>query len=444
MSKSKPPPARDRPRQRFCPREHGAVRFRFPDRTVQSISRPLSPSAAICSATIWRPAHSAPSFAGATPTSCSGRAASPSQAPRPSRQASIAGSTRKSSPASTPAPASCFPICERVPRPSPGSGFAPPRRITSWSSDASTIPGCGLPTGTIATASCWRPPRLPALRGSSRPVGKRARPRLARLVNQVRYPRTPSKQLLQQLLEFVFFAIQPLRGNLPKRLVHDLLRKVDYLLKPRLKIVERAYSLVHHFARIQPLQRRIAEVPVGPIENEAMIDHDRYERTLHHRLPVLHPCPEEYTLAPIRVTHPLIEHHHRQKIRQVADAAQKGVRNEVIDRQHFRVSRVPGSEMPSWCHGDSLRPEVNVYFRVGSQEVGRDPDQFRGRGGNLQVLQKNRRYQLIHQDPAVLRVVLKLDDVEIPVVRFQQVGLGPAAHLADEPAGGERHGNAVT
>jgi len=43
----------------------------------------------------------------------------------------------------------------------------------------------------------------------------------------------------------------------------------------------------------------------------------------------------------------------------------------------------------------------------------------------------------------VLGVVPELDDIEVAVVRFEQVGLSPAAHFADMPAGGERHGNAV-
>ena len=66
-----------------------------------------------------------------------------------------------------------------------------------------------------------------------------------------------------------------------------------------------------------------------------------------------------------------------------------------------------------------------------------------GRGGDLQVLQEDRGNQFVDQDAAVLGVVPELDDVEVAVIRFQQVGLSPAAHLADMPAGGERHGNAV-
>lgn len=58
----------------------------------------------------------------------------------------------------------------------------------------------------------------------------------------------------------------------------------------------------------------------------------------------------------------------------------------------------------------------------------------------MQVLQENGRYQFVHQDAPVLGVVLEFDDIEVAVIRFQQVGLGPSAHLSDMPAGGERHG----
>jgi hypothetical protein len=46
---------------------------------------------------------------------------------------------------------------------------------------------------------------------------------------------------------------------------------------------------------------------------------------------------------------------------------------------------------------------------------------------------------LVNQNAAMLRVILKLDDVEVPVVSFEQVRLGAAPHFADEPACIYRH-----
>jgi len=57
----------------------------------------------------------------------------------------------------------------------------------------------------------------------------------------------------------------------------------------------------------------------------------------------------------------------------------------------------------------------------------------------LQVLQKNRAHQFIHQNPAVLRIVLKLDDVKAAVTGLDQVRLGAAAHSPDVPARRDRH-----
>jgi len=39
----------------------------------------------------------------------------------------------------------------------------------------------------------------------------------------------------------------------------------------------------------------------------------------------------------------------------------------------------------------------------------------------------------------VLRIVLELDDVELAVVGFEEVGLSASAHLADMAARRERH-----
>jgi hypothetical protein len=48
--------------------------------------------------------------------------------------------------------------------------------------------------------------------------------------------------------------------------------------------------------------------------------------------------------------------------------------------------------------------------------------------------------ELVHENPAVLRVILELDDVVIAIVRFQQMRLCAASHLPDEPAGVYGHG----
>ncbi len=50
------------------------------------------------------------------------------------------------------------------------------------------------------------------------------------------------------------------------------------------------------------------------------------------------------------------------------------------------------------------------------------------------------RQSLVNQSPAVLRVILEFDDVEISIVGFQQMRLRAASHFANEPTGVYGHG----
>ena len=61
------------------------------------------------------------------------------------------------------------------------------------------------------------------------------------------------------------------------------------------------------------------------------------------------------------------------------------------------------------------------------------------RAGDLKMRQNLRRHEFIHENPPVLRVILKLDDVIVAVVGFQQMRLRATPHLADEPARVYRH-----
>ena len=58
---------------------------------------------------------------------------------------------------------------------------------------------------------------------------------------------------------------------------------------------------------------------------------------------------------------------------------------------------------------------------------------------NLQMYENLGRHELVDENPAVLRVILKLDDVIVAVVGFQQMSLRAASHLSDEPARVYRH-----
>ena len=59
--------------------------------------------------------------------------------------------------------------------------------------------------------------------------------------------------------------------------------------------------------------------------------------------------------------------------------------------------------------------------------------------GNLQMGENLSGDEFIDKNPAMLRVILELDDVIVAVVGFQQMGLRAAPHLPNEPARIYRH-----
>jgi hypothetical protein len=55
------------------------------------------------------------------------------------------------------------------------------------------------------------------------------------------------------------------------------------------------------------------------------------------------------------------------------------------------------------------------------------------------MLEEYRSNHLVHENPSVLRIISKLDDVKTPVVRLYEVRLRAAAHFANQSAGIYRH-----
>src|ERR1022692_2735831 len=119
------------------------------------------------------------------------------------------------------------------------------------------LPPAGRATPCMPTFRClargWILARSAASVQSAWPVREGVDPCATGIGDQVGYARAAAQQLFQQLLEFIFFAFQPLRGNSPEGPVHDFFGEMHHLIQPRLEIVQRAHLLVDHFARIQPL-----------------------------------------------------------------------------------------------------------------------------------------------------------------------------------------------
>src|SRR5581483_453257 len=85
------------------------------------------------------------------------------------------------------------------------------------------------------------------------------------------------------------------------------------------------------------------------------------------------------------------------------------------------------------------RPELNVRFGVGGNEVGRDVNDGCRRRRNLQILQEDRTHPLVHQNAPMLWIVTKLDDIAMVVVALDQMRLRAAAHLPDQSPRVDRH-----
>jgi hypothetical protein len=59
---------------------------------------------------------------------------------------------------------------------------------------------------------------------------------------------------------------------------------------------------------------------------------------------------------------------------------------------------------------------------------------------DLQVIEEGGGDPFVDQYPPVLRIIEELDDVEVAIVAFEQVGLRATAHFPDEAGGVDGHG----
>ena len=214
--------------------------------------------------------------------------------------------------------------------------------------------------------------------------------------DQVGQPLAPLKEALQKLLEGVFFAFHPIRRNALPGLVDHLLGEVHDLVQPGLKVVQGAHRLVDQAASVKTLQGRFGEIPVRPVEGVTVVDHAGHKTGTprpsgRSGFSAPHQCAVEHRLAAIGVARPLVEHQDGAEILQVDHLGQKRVGEEIVDRGAAGVAGVARAEVPAGLDGDALRPEVQVDFRVGGQELGADLDQGRLGSGNLEVVQQRRR-----------------------------------------------------
>ena len=95
--------------------------------------------------------------------------------------------------------------------------------------------------------------------------------------------------------------------------------------------------------------------------------------------------------------------------------------------------------MPPGCYRHLLISERDMNLRIGVKELLRHLDDGGLWGSQLQMLQEGGSDPLIHQDSTVLRVVAELNNVEMSVVRFQQMSLRATSHFANQLRCVNRH-----
>src|SRR4051794_9827566 len=103
------------------------------------------------------------------------------------------------------------------------------------------------------------------------------------------------------------------------------------------------------------------------------------------------------------------------------------------------MSWVLGPKVPAKQRWDRACSKSYRSLRVFGEEFLSKVDDLHVWNRNSEEAEKTSAQPLINEDPAVLGIVAELDDVEAFVVCFNQMGLGAAPHLSDEPQGVDGH-----
>jgi len=267
---------------------------------------------------------------------------------------------------------------------------------------------------------------------------------LAAFFQQGRDAFTAAEEGFEECVEAIGVVGDPDGREAAEGLVEDCGREVADAVDPGLEIVQRFHVAVDAAAGVEAGEGGIGEVPVGAVEGEAVVDHEGDKAELARRdagagEPVFELGAEEDGLAAVGVGDPAVEGEDGEELVGVGELVEEGVGDEVIDGEALGVAGMAGTEVPAGLDGGATGAGLEVNFGVGGEEGGRQDDELGGRRGDLQVGENGGGQELVDEDAAVLGVILKLDDVEVAVVGFEQMGLGAAAHFADKAAGVYRH-----
>lgn len=248
-----------------------------------------------------------------------------------------------------------------------------------------------------------------------------------------------AQQGFEQALDLAAVFFKPGRRKLAQDPVEDLGGKVHDSLQPGLKVIEGAHIFVNDAPRIQAGNAGIGKIPMRTVKSESVIDHQGDEaefagRNSRARQPVLQLSAEKDGLPSVRIGYPAVEGEDSEELLGIRDLVEEGIRNKVVDRHVFGIAGITRAEVPARRNGLAARARLQMYFGIGGDEFGGQADDSMPGRCDLQMGQNPGRHEFIHEDPAMLRVILKLDDVIVAVVGFQQMRLCAASHLPDESA----------
>ena len=256
------------------------------------------------------------------------------------------------------------------------------------------------------------------------PVGKRVNAGVDTGGDQIGYSGPAPLHGHQEVIEArTFVARKPGFGNLPGRLVEDFVGEVADEFEPGFEGGQGLDGAVDLVAEVKALERGVLKLPVGAIEDVAVVDHLRheanFERGFRGGQPVAESGAEEDRLPGIRVGAPFVEDEGTEEIGSVGDFGQERIGDEIVDGLAKRVAGEEGAEVPAGQNRPLIGTEMNGKLRVLAQKAGREFNQAGFRAGYAKIVQHPRRDPFVDQDTTVLRVFKKLNDVVAAVVGFK-------------------------
>ena len=133
-------------------------------------------------------------------------------------------------------------------------------------------------------------------------------------------------------------------------------------------------------------------------------------------------------LPAVRVAGPFVEDQDAEKIRKIPDRPKLLVGQKIVNRQPGRMSRKLRSELFSRRAGFSSKAQLNHQVRRIGDDFRAHLDHFDLRHAQPQPRRQTCCKHFIRQNPQMLGIVLKFDDVVRLVVAAHQLGLRPAPH----------------